>query len=81
MITIPMPDWYEAAVCASVGADYWFPEKGTNVLLQAKAICGRCDVSRECLEYALANQEQWGMWGGLTYKQRLKLVRDQGAAA
>lgn len=72
MITIPMPDWYADAVCASVGSDYWFPDKG-GTTRAAKKICSDCPVAGLCLEWALDNGERWGVWGGKSDKERRKL--------
>lgn len=75
MITIPMPDWYEAASCASVRSDYWFPDKG-GTTHAAKKICADCPVRTQCLEWALDNVELWGVWGGATRLERRKLRKD-----
>jgi WhiB family redox-sensing transcriptional regulator len=72
MITIPMPDWYESAVCASVGDDYWYPEKG-GTPRHAKKVCAECPVASLCLEWALDNGERWGIWGGKSDKERRAL--------
>ena len=49
---------------------YFYPYEN-----QAKAICASCVVKEECLQMALDNDEKWGIWGGLTYPQRRKLLR------
>lgn len=72
MITIPMPDWYADAVCASVGDDYWFPEKG-GTTRHAMKVCATCPVASLCLEWALNNGERYGVWGGMSEKDRRKL--------
>lgn len=73
MITIPMPDWYEAAVCASVDGELWFPEQGSNSR-EAKKICAACPVSGLCLDWALENGERFGVWGGKSERERRKLT-------
>lgn len=40
----------------------------------AKDLCSRCDVTAECLEWALAHREPWGIWGGLTRKERASIT-------
>lgn len=65
--------WTEQALCAQVDPELWFPEKGGSVR-EAKRICGQCPVQPQCLAYALANHEWWGVWGGLTYKERLNIL-------
>ena len=41
----------------------------------AKKICAGCDVKAQCLEYALANDERFGIWGGLSERERRKLKK------
>jgi hypothetical protein len=68
-----MPDWQSRALCAQVDPELWFPEKGqTAQALAAKRICRRCPVQAQCLAAALAGQEQDGIWGALTYYERLE---------
>ena len=51
-----------------------YPEKGGSTR-DAKRICSSCDVRGECLEYALQNDERFGIWGGLSERERRKLKR------
>jgi WhiB family transcriptional regulator, redox-sensing transcriptional regulator len=57
--------WQERAACAQVGGDIWHPEKNASTR-EAKEICLRCDAVQECLQWALDNNEQYGVWGGLS---------------
>jgi WhiB family transcriptional regulator, redox-sensing transcriptional regulator len=66
--------WQEEALCAQTGADFFFPEPGSSVR-EAKRICGLCPIRSACLEYALDNDERFGVWGGLSEKERLELRR------
>lgn len=66
-------DWRDEAVCAQTDPELWFPEKGGSAT-QAKGVCGGCPVRAECLQWALANGETDGIWGGLTPGQRKKLM-------
>jgi len=66
--------WQEQALCAQTGADFFFPEPGSSVR-EAKSICGLCEIRSECLEYALLNDERFGVWGGLSEKERMHLRR------
>ena len=70
----PSTAWYELALCAQTGADFFFPEPGSSVR-EAKRICGLCPIRSACLEYALDNDERFGVWGGLSEKERLALQR------
>ncbi|MGW2826472.1 WhiB family transcriptional regulator [Streptomyces sp. NPDC001443] len=74
--TIATPDlaWQARALCAQTGADFFFPEPGSSVR-EAKRICGMCEMRSACLDYALANDERFGVWGGLSEKERLQLRR------
>lgn len=67
-------DWQTQALCAQTGADFFFPEPGSSVR-EAKRICGMCEMRPACLEYALANDERFGVWGGLSEKERLDIRR------
>lgn len=42
---------------------------------EAKRVCVGCEVRVECLEYALANDERFGIWGGLSERERRKLKK------
>jgi WhiB family redox-sensing transcriptional regulator len=75
-ITPAEPTWQAQALCAQTGADFFFPEPGSSVR-EAKRICGMCEMRSACLEYALANDERFGIWGGLSEKERLHLRRTQ----
>lgn len=66
--------WQERALCAQTDPEAFFPEKGGSTR-EAKKVCSGCDVRGECLEYALANDERFGIWGGLSERERRKLKR------
>ncbi len=65
-------DWQERALCAQTDPEAFFPEKGGSTR-EAKKICTGCEVRAECLESALANDERFGIWGGLSERERRKL--------
>lgn len=72
-------DWREQAACSSVDPDLWHPE-GDEVITKgrrAKAVCGSCPVQMECLDHALTHDENLGIWGGLTAKERRRLKPGQ----
>lgn len=69
-------EWQERALCAQADPERFFPERGDNTL-DAKRVCMACEVRTECLNYALENDEQWGVWGGLSDRQRRALKREQ----
>lgn len=66
--------WQERALCAQTDPEAFFPEKGGSTR-EAKRVCVSCEVRSECLEYALANDERFGIWGGLSERERRKLKR------
>ncbi|MGW0738098.1 WhiB family transcriptional regulator [Streptomyces sp. NPDC002851] len=66
--------WRELALCAQTGSEFFFPEPGSSVR-EAKQICLACEGRAACLEYALANDERFGVWGGLSEKERDRLKR------
>ena len=67
-------EWQERALCAQTDPEAFFPEKGGSTR-EAKRICQGCEVRSECLEYALAHDERFGIWGGLSERERRKLKR------
>jgi WhiB family redox-sensing transcriptional regulator len=71
------PNWHESALCAETDPEAFFPEKGGSTR-EAKKICTGCEVRAECLEYSLANDERFGIWGGLSERERRRLRRRAG---
>ena len=72
-----LPDeagWQERALCAQTDPEAFFPEKGGSTR-EAKRICTGCEVRGECLEYALEHDERFGIWGGLSERERRRLKR------
>jgi len=64
--------WQERALCAQTDPEAFFPEKGGSTR-EAKRVCASCEVRVECLEYALMHDERFGIWGGLSERERRKL--------
>ncbi|MET4002933.1 MULTISPECIES: WhiB family transcriptional regulator [Arthrobacter] len=64
--------WQTDALCAQTDPEAFFPEKGGSTR-DAKKVCGACNVKAQCLEYALANDERFGIWGGLSERERRRL--------
>ena len=69
--------WQEQALCAQTDPEAFFPEKGGSTR-EAKRICVGCEVKGECLEYALLQDERFGIWGGLSERERRRLKRRVG---
>lgn len=64
--------WQEQSLCKEADPEQFFPEKGGATAL-AKKLCKECPVKAQCLEFALANDERFGIWGGLSERERRKL--------
>jgi hypothetical protein len=73
--------WAEQAHCAQTDPESFFPEKGQNThrpSAEAKAICwGGCPVRAECLQWAMENNERYGVWGGYTEQERHRLRKGE----
>ena len=68
------PGWQERALCAQTDPEAFFPEKGGSTR-EAKKVSLTCEVRTECLEAALMNDERFGIWGGLSERERRKLKK------
>ena len=64
--------WQELANCKGVESELFFPGRGASTK-EAKAVCQSCVVQSECLEYALANSEKFGIWGGCSERERRRI--------
>jgi WhiB family redox-sensing transcriptional regulator len=65
-------EWRLDALCAETDPEAFFPEKGGSTR-EAKRVCTGCSVRAECLEAALTNDERFGIWGGLSERERRRL--------
>lgn len=72
-------DWRDRALCAQTDPEAFFPERGGSVR-EVKRVCRSCEVRAECLEYALENDERFGVYGGLSERERRRLKRGAPAA-
>ena len=71
--------WQDDANCLGVDPDFFFPERGASTR-EAKAVCAGCEVRADCLEYALVNGEKFGIWGGMSERERRRLRRQRALA-
>jgi len=73
--------WRSAAACRSCDPDLFFPLSssgpGIEQVAQAKQVCARCPVRRECLAFALRTGQAYGVWGGLTEQERYPVWRQR----
>ena len=67
-------DWMAMGKCREVPPTIFFPSDGLGVHA-AQKICSECPVSDACLEYALANRIDHGVWGGCSERERLRILR------
>jgi WhiB family redox-sensing transcriptional regulator len=68
------PGWQARANCLGVDPDLFFPERGSSTR-EAKEVCRGCVVREDCLDYAIANGEKFGIWGGMSERERRKVRR------
>lgn len=70
-------DWRKRSLCRDSNSELFFPIGATGIALDqidaAKDVCGVCPVHGECLEFALATNQEAGVWGGTTEDERRKL--------
>lgn len=77
-MTDPRDDqWRRHAACRDEDRDIFFPTQGASVA-EAKAICATCPVRRPCAEHAITHPEPFGIWGGLSERQRRQIRRQRG---
>jgi WhiB family redox-sensing transcriptional regulator len=68
------PTWREFALCAQTDPEAFFPEKGCSTR-DGKKICAKCEVMMECRAYAILHDERFGIWGGLSERERRSIRR------
>ena len=72
--------WQDYANSRGADADLFFPERGASTR-KAKAICNACEVKAECLDYAIVNGEKFGIWGGMSERERRRVRRQRQVAS
>lgn len=66
--------WQLSANCMGVDPELFFPERGGSTR-EAKEVCRGCIVSDLCLDFAIVNNEKFGIWGGMTERERRSVRR------
>ncbi|HUZ20087.1 MAG TPA: WhiB family transcriptional regulator [Acidimicrobiales bacterium] len=66
--------WQSRANCMGVDPELFFPERGSSTR-EAKEVCRGCVVREDCLEFAIANGEKFGIWGGMSERERRRVRR------
>ena len=72
--------WRTRAACQGLDPAICYPVSDEDAG-EAKAVCGSCPVREPCLEYALANRERDGVWGGATERERRRIIRQRRKSA
>ncbi|HLI15783.1 MAG TPA: WhiB family transcriptional regulator [Acidimicrobiales bacterium] len=72
--------WRQRAACRGISPDVFYPSCDEEAA-EAKAICALCPVRQPCLEYAISERERDGVWGGLTERERRRLIRQRRKTA
>ena len=74
-------DWRTSAACRTADPELFFPVSSLGPaqadIARAKAVCSSCEVRRQCLQFALATHQIYGVWGGTTEEERRLHVREQ----
>jgi WhiB family redox-sensing transcriptional regulator len=78
----PAQNWRAIGLCRGSDTMVFYPPSDDDSLAEeAKTICSMCAVRRPCLEFALATREKHGVWGGLTERERRRVLRQRRRSA
>jgi WhiB family transcriptional regulator, redox-sensing transcriptional regulator len=66
--------WKDRAACKGLDVTIFYPERGANPN-RAQPICGECPVQQQCQDFAIDNDEQHGIWGGVALRKRRKIAK------
>ncbi len=87
MAEIEQLEWQEEALCREYNVDLFFGGDAAESEMErqareahAKAVCQRCPVKEPCLEFAMETSQKYGIWGGMTDKERASLKRRRARA-
>lgn len=70
------PSWRERAACKDTPTEVFFPPRGDPAgVAEAQKVCAGCPVRRECYEYAVSTKARFGVWGGMSGRERRTLGR------
>lgn len=73
--------WRARGNCRGIDPEIFYPDDDDATADAAKAICGGCSVRQACLEFALTQREKHGVWGGLTERERRRILRQRRKSA
>ena len=78
-------EWRDLALCRDTDPELFFPIGTTGLAVsaieEAKRVCCECRVTTECLDYALATNQDSGIWGGHSEEERRDIRRERARAA
>ena len=77
-VLAPVTDWRDLALCRGVDPAIFHPEleeEDERASDAARAVCFECPVREVCLEHAIVVREKHGVWGGLSSRERRRLIR------
>jgi WhiB family transcriptional regulator, redox-sensing transcriptional regulator len=80
MTSATTSSWRDQAACRGLDPEIFYPVSDDEADA-AKAVCAACPVRGACLEYALANRERDGIWGGATERERRRMIRQRRKSA
>ena len=80
MDSMEQDNWMAEGNCASHEPSTFFPSDGVGVEV-ARRICSDCPVKEPCLEYALTNRIDHGVWGGCSERERRRIIKRRALAA
>lgn len=81
---VNLAEWHQFGSCGAAGTDVFFgadgetPPRRRRRIREAKQLCGRCPVLSACRDQAFAGREEYGIWGGLTARERRKMKLSLG---
>ncbi len=82
-LTIESDEWRRVAACRDTDPDLFFPVGTTGPAIEqistAKAVCAECEAQVDCLEFAIATNQDSGIWGGTSEDERRQLRKQQAA--
>jgi len=77
-------NWMESAVCRQIDSEMFFPDRENpntdgliSTIRRAQTVCRSCPVQTECLDYALTNNEKYGIWAGINMNTARAQLRDE----
>ena len=67
--------WHHKALCAQTYPEAFFPEKGSSPR-DATRVCAQCEVREQCLKWAIDHDERFGIWGGMSERERRRYRKE-----